>query len=59
MKWVLVRSSIGSLWVLQRREWEVYAAQANHYGEIPSVLVAESNDRDELVRFRKLTEEGV
>jgi hypothetical protein len=58
VKWVLVRSRIGNLYVLQRREWEVYAAQDKHYGEHPSTLVAESNDRDELVRFKQLTEEA-
>lgn len=55
--WVLVRSRLGSLYVLERRLWEIYNAQAMQMGEHPSTLVAESNDRDELVRFKELTQE--
>ncbi len=57
MKWVLVRSRLGTLYVLKRKEWEIYNAQCRQMGEAESVLIAESNDRDELVRFRDLTRE--
>jgi hypothetical protein len=57
MKFVLVRSRLGSLYVLQRKEWEIYNAQSRQFDGVESVLVAESNDRDELVRFRDLTKE--
>ena len=57
MKWVLVRSRIGNLYVVNRKEWEIFAAQDRYYGEHPSTLVAESNDRDELVKFQLLTRE--
>ena len=58
MKFVLVRSRLGTLYVLQRKEWEIYNAQSKQFDGVESVLVAESSDRDELVRFRDLTKEG-
>ena len=57
MKWVLVRSRLGTLYLLQRKEWEVFSAYAVELGEKPSELVLESDDRDELARFRNLTRE--
>ena len=57
MKWVLVRSRIGTLYVLKRKEWVVYNAQCRQMGEKPSELVLESDDRDELVRFKELARE--
>ena len=56
-KWVLVRSRLGSLYVLGKVEWTVYNTQAKQLGEAESELVLESDDRDELVRFRELTRE--
>ncbi len=56
VKWVLVRSNLGTLYVLQRKEWEVFSAHAVELGEKPSELVLESDDRDELRRFQALTE---
>jgi hypothetical protein len=58
MKFVLVRSRLGTLYVLQRKEWEIYNAQSKQFDGVESVLIAESSDRDELVRFRDLTKEG-
>lgn len=57
-KWVLVRSRLGNLYVLQRKEWEIYNARGKRIGGDESELVAESDDRDELVRFKELTKEG-
>ncbi len=57
MKWVLVRSNLGTLYVLPRPDWDKYQAQAVALGEKPSELVLESDDRDELARFRNLTRE--
>lgn len=57
-KWVLVRSNLGSLYVLDRKDWEVYNAQSKQMGGTESELVLESDDRDELVRFKNLTEEA-
>ena len=57
MKFVLVRSRLGTLYVLKRKEWEVFSAQAIALGEKASELVLESDDRDELARFRNLTRE--
>jgi hypothetical protein len=54
--WVLVRSNLGYLYVLPRKDWETYNAQAKHIGQKKSVLVLESEDRDELRRFQALTE---
>jgi hypothetical protein len=57
--WVLVRyEGIPDMFVLRRRDWEVYVAAGKQAGHITSVKVAESNDRAELERFRKLTEES-
>lgn len=57
MKWVLVRSRLGNLFVIEKEHWVVYNAQCRQMDEAESVLIAESNDRDELVRFRDLTRE--
>ncbi len=57
MKWVLVRSRLGSLFVIEKEHWVVYNAQCKQMGEVESVLIAESSDRDELVRFKELTKE--
>jgi hypothetical protein len=57
MKWVLVRSRLGNLFVIEKEHWVVYNAQAKQMGEAESVLIAESSDRDELVRFKELTRE--
>ncbi len=57
MKFVLVRSNLGTLYVLPRPDWDKYQAQAKHMGASGTELVAESNDSDELVRFRDLTRE--
>ena len=57
MKWVLVRSRLGSLFVIEKEHWVVYNAQCRQMGEAESVLVAESSDRDELVRFKELARE--
>ncbi len=54
---MLVRSRLGTLYVLKRKEGEVFSAQAVALGEKPSELVLESDDRDELVRFKELARE--
>jgi hypothetical protein len=57
--WVLVRyEGIPNMFVLRRRDWEVYVAAGKQAGHITSVKVAESNDKAELERFRALTEES-
>ena len=57
-KYVMVEyPSLESMFVLERRTWEVYVAQAKQTGREASVIVAESDDRAELLRFRALTEE--
>lgn len=56
-KWVLVRGRLGTLYVLERKEWEIYNAQSKRMGGGVTEMLAESNDRDELVRFKKLTRE--
>lgn len=56
-KFVLVRSRLGTLFVLPRRDWETYSAQAIALGEKASELVLESDDYDKLRRFRDLTKE--
>ena len=61
MKFVLVKydwSEGNDMFVLLRETWQVYVNAAEQTGAKPSVLVAESDDRDELERFRKLTEEA-
>ena len=55
-KWVLVRSRMGTLYVLRPEELRLYNADTN--AVIKPDVVAESDDRDELIRFKKLTEEG-
>lgn len=58
-KWVLVKyEGIPDMFVLHRRDWEVYVAAGKQAGHLTSYKVAESDDRDELERFRKLTEES-
>jgi hypothetical protein len=56
MKFVLVRSRLGNLFVIEKEHWVVYNAQCRQMGEAESVLIAESSDRDELRRFQALTE---
>ncbi len=58
MKFVLVRSNLGTLYVLQRKDWETYNAQSKRMGGTESELVLESEDYDELKRFQALTHEG-
>jgi hypothetical protein len=57
MKFVLVRSNLGTLYVLPRKDWETYNAQSLRMGGTESELVLESEDYDELRRFRDLTRE--
>lgn len=57
VKWVLVRSNLGYLYVLPRKDWERYKAHAKHMGVAEAEVVLESEDYDELVRFRELTRE--
>ena len=57
MKFVLVRSNLGTLYVLPRPDWEKYNAHYRQMGGSPSELVLESEDYDELRRFRDLTRE--
>ena len=57
VKWVLVRSNLGTLYVLPRPDWETYNAQALRMGGTESEVVLESEDYDELRRFRDLTRE--
>ena len=56
-EWVLIRSRLGTLYVLRHVEWRIYNAHSKEMGAGESELVAESDDRDELVRFKELTEE--
>lgn len=58
VKFVLVRSNLGTLYVLPRPDWEKYNAQYRHLGGTESVLVAESEDYEELRRFQRLAYEG-
>ena len=59
MKWVLVRSRLGSLYVLEKEHWVVYDRHAKDVEGAPQTeLVAESDNRDELVRFQMLTKES-
>ena len=59
MKWVLVKyRGLDEVFVLERRAWEIYTAAGNSAGHLTSEIIAESNDREELVRFQKLTEEN-
>jgi hypothetical protein len=57
LMWVLVRSNLGYLYVLPRKDWETYNAQSLRMGRTESELVLESEDYDELRRFRDLTRE--
>lgn len=57
MKWVLVRSNLGTLYVLPRKDWETYNAQSLRLGGTESELVLESEDYDELRRFQRLTKD--
>ena len=56
MKFVLVRSRLGHLYVLPRKDWEIYNAQSVRLGGTESELVLESEDYEELRRFQALTE---
>ena len=57
-RFVLVKyPSLESLFILERRTWEVYVDQAKHVGRELSEPLAESDDGVELHRFRALTEE--
>ena len=59
MIWVLVRyEGIPDMFVLKKAEWEVYVAAGKQAGHLTSYMVAESDDYDELERFRNLTEEN-
>jgi hypothetical protein len=57
LKWVLVRSNLGTLYVLPRPDWDKYQAQAKHMGASGTELVAESEDYEELRRFKELARE--
>ena len=61
-KYVLVKyawqEGNADMFVLERETWKLYVAQAKRTGREPSVMVAESDDPQELKRFRKLTEES-
>ena len=58
-KWVLVKyRGLNETFVLERREWELYTAAGKAARHLTSEAIAESNDRDELKMFQKLTEEG-
>ena len=58
LMWVLVRSNLGTLYVLPRPDWDKYNAQAERMGQTKAELVLESEDYDELKRFRDLTRDG-
>jgi hypothetical protein len=60
-KFVLVKyewSEGNDMFVLLRETWQVYVNAAEQTGAKASVMIAESNDRDELERFRELTKEN-
>ena len=54
-KYVLVRTELGHLYVLNRKWFISEQAKGVHEG---AVIVAESNDMGELERFRDLTKES-
>ena len=54
MKWVLVRSLHGGYFILDRKQWNEMR-RIEPYNS--SVVVAESNDRADLEKFRNLTKE--
>lgn len=54
MKWILVRSLHGGYFILMRDAWDGLR-NAEPYNS--SVVVAESNDRADLEKFRDLTKE--
>jgi hypothetical protein len=56
-KYVLVRSNLGTLYVLPRKDWETYNAQSLRMGGTKSELVLESEDFEELRRFQRLAYE--
>lgn len=59
MKWVLVKyRGLDELFVLEMRAWEIYTAAGKSAGHLTSEIIAESNDREELVRFQQLTQES-
>ena len=56
MKWVLVRTLGGDLFVLERKTLAEMLRLGHPYDK--RVILAESDDRDELVRFKELTQEN-
>ena len=58
-KWVMVKyRGLDETFVLERRQWEIYTAAGKAANHLTSEVIAESNDRDELVMFQRLTEEN-
>ena len=55
-KWVLIRAGSGDLFVLHREMFNTYSKFGTPYQD--NDVVAESDSRDELVKFQKLTEEN-
>jgi len=55
--WVLVRSVQGNLYVLRYSYWKELGRRHPAYDNAELILT--SYDRNELVRFRDLTKEGV
>lgn len=54
-KWVLVRATkSGALFVVEREWFKEVERSGSHKG---AEIVASSNDRDELMRFKDLTQE--
>ena len=58
LMWVLVRSKLDNLYVLPRPDWDKHNAHAERMGQTKAELVLESEDYDELRRFRDLTRDG-
>lgn len=57
-KYVLVKyANHEAMFVLHRQSWEIYKKAGLAAGHLVSEMIAESDDEDELVRFKKLTEE--
>jgi hypothetical protein len=54
--WVLIRSGTGDLFVIHREMFNTYSQFGMPYQD--NDVVAESDSRDELVKFQKLTEES-
>lgn len=58
-KWVMVKyRGLEQAFVLERTAWEIYTAAGKAANHLTSEVIAESNDRDELVMFQRLTEEN-